>query len=178
MESGQADSRHMGKGGDKRCRHTGRHMRAGRGEREVRRTGDRVHCAAASATYGRVAQPRHRGQGTRENPLPVLGRAAPHALSADAAPPARGSEGRGAAGIIVGPARPRGVNRLIKPLSNTPTHLAFLIRPVHLDGPPLPPSPAPLPGPRMLISGCLADDKLKGADEIQWCGSKLVRLTE
>ena len=24
----------------------------------------------------------------------------------------------------------------------------------------------------------LADDKLKGADEIQWCGSKLVRLTK
>ena len=46
------------------------------------RTGDRVYCAAASATYGRVAQPRHRGQGTRENPLPVPGRAAPHALAA------------------------------------------------------------------------------------------------
>ena len=72
----------MGKGGDKRCRHTGRHMREGRGEREVRRTGDRVHCAAASATYGREALPRQRGQGIRENPPPVPGRAAPHALAA------------------------------------------------------------------------------------------------
>ena len=82
MDSGQVDNKHVGKGGDERYTYTGSHRRAGRGEREVGRTGDRVHCAAASATYGRVAQPRHRGQGTRENPLPVLGRAAPHALAA------------------------------------------------------------------------------------------------
>ena len=36
----------------------------------MRRTGDRVHCAAASATYGREALPRQRGQGIRENPPP------------------------------------------------------------------------------------------------------------
>ena len=48
----------------------------------MRRTGDRVHCAAASATYGREALPRQRGQGIRENPPPVPGRAAPHALAA------------------------------------------------------------------------------------------------
>ena len=36
----------------------------------MRRTGDRVHCAGASATYGREALPRQRGQGIRENPTP------------------------------------------------------------------------------------------------------------
>ena len=36
----------------------------------MRRTGDRVHCAADSATYGRVALTRQRGQGIRENPPP------------------------------------------------------------------------------------------------------------
>ena len=40
-------------------------------DREVRRTGDRVHCAADSATYGRVALTRQRGQGIRENPHPM-----------------------------------------------------------------------------------------------------------
>ena len=70
MGSGQAGNKHMGKGGDKRYTYTGSHMRAGRGEREVRRTGDRVHCAAASATYGREALPRQRGQGVRKDPPP------------------------------------------------------------------------------------------------------------
>ena len=44
----------MGMRSDKRCRHTV--SRRGQGEeddREVRRTGDRDHCAADSATYGR-----------------------------------------------------------------------------------------------------------------------------
>ena len=70
MGSGQADNKHMGMGSDKRYRYTGSHRRAGRGGREVRRTGDRVHSAAASATYGRVALPRQRGQGIRKDPPP------------------------------------------------------------------------------------------------------------
>ena len=36
----------------------------------MRRTGDRVHCAAASATYGREALRRQRGQGVRKDPPP------------------------------------------------------------------------------------------------------------
>ena len=60
----------------------------------MRRTGDRVHCAAASATYGREALPRQRGQGIRENPPPC--RAEPRPMRCCCAPAARGSEGRGA----------------------------------------------------------------------------------
>ena len=71
MDSGQDDNKHVGKGGDKRYTYTGSHMRAGRGlRREVRRTGDRVHCAAALATYGRVALTRQRGQDIRKDPPP------------------------------------------------------------------------------------------------------------
>ena len=50
----QADDKHIGMGSDKRCRTRG--AAGGQGEeddREVRRTGDRVRCAADSATYGR-----------------------------------------------------------------------------------------------------------------------------
>ena len=92
----------MGKGSDKRYTYTGSHRRAGRGGREVRRTGDRVHCAAASATYGRVALTRQRGQGIRENPPPVPGRAAPHALAAAVRrrPAAAKGLGAEAAGIV------------------------------------------------------------------------------
>ena len=60
----------------------------------MRRTGDRVHCAAASATYGREALPRQRGQGIRENPHPMQSRAP--CAGCCCAPAARGSEGRGA----------------------------------------------------------------------------------
>ena len=43
----------------------------------MRRTGDHVHCAAASATYGRAALTRQRGHGIRENPPPVPGEPRP-----------------------------------------------------------------------------------------------------
>ena len=98
MGSGQAGNKHMGKGGDKRYTYTGSHMRAGRGEREVRRTGDRVHCAAASVTDGGVALPRQRGQGIRENPYPMQSRAP---CAGCCAPAARGSEGRGAQALAL-----------------------------------------------------------------------------
>ena len=70
----------------------------------MRRTGDRVHRAADSAAYGREALTRQRGQGVRKDPTPVPGRAAPHALAVDAAPPAaRGSEGlQGAEAVACG----------------------------------------------------------------------------
>ena len=70
MDCGQADNKYIGMGSDKRYTYTGSHRRAGRGGREVRRTGDRVHCAAASVTDGGVALPRQRGQGIRKDPPP------------------------------------------------------------------------------------------------------------
>ena len=71
MGTGQADNKRKGTGSDKRYTYTGSHRRAGRGGLlEVRRTGDRVHCAAASATDGGVALPRKRGEGIRKDPPP------------------------------------------------------------------------------------------------------------
>ena len=60
--------------------------------------GDRVHCAAASATYGREALPCQRGQSIRENPPPCRAEPRPMRclLLMLRRRPARGSEGRGA----------------------------------------------------------------------------------
>ena len=65
----------------------------GRGEEDCSRC-VRVHCAAASATYGREALPRQRRQGIREKPHPMQSRAP--CAGCCCAPVARGSEGRGA----------------------------------------------------------------------------------
>ena len=68
----------------------------------MRRTGDRVHCAAASATYGREALPRQRGQGIRENPPPCRAEPRPMRwlLLCAGGPRQRRARCPGAAGIV------------------------------------------------------------------------------
>ena len=80
----------------------------------MRRTGDRVHCAAASATYGREALPRQRGQGITENPPPCRAEPRPMRwlLLCAGGPRQRRARCPGAAGIVrpVCPTTPRCLN--------------------------------------------------------------------
>ena len=84
----------------------------------MRRTGDRVHCAAASATYGREALPRQRGQGIRENPPPCRAEPRPMRwlLLCAGGPRQRRARCPGAAGIVR-PVCPAAVSQLYNTVS-------------------------------------------------------------
>ena len=76
----------------------------------MRRTGDRVHCAAASATYGREALPRQRGQGIRENPPPCRAEPRPMRWLLLCAGGPRQRSPSGCRGSCVRPVEPVGSN--------------------------------------------------------------------